>query len=300
MTEIFDTTRMICEDLKRWGYKVATNQKHARNYPVFHWQGTGGSKPDIFFMDPLYGNEICDAHFIPKNIYHIRAGFIETKSGDHFGELMNGVKQNSRYYKYFLTNKVKCFVGKRQIQNVDVFLLATRWSPTGMLYRGDDEQISQPINYLTERYNMVYPPHTMDLHSFQRDRQKEIREQLRNEKFIIPNNRIKVQAGIMISKIPLHEDQKVSDEYYAWIGRTILPVVAKSKYSTEWIDTQLKFHDEREKALLVETKLRKKGWLPRSVLKFPINLDSIELNKWYRVGISSSFYFKRRDLFGIA
>lgn len=299
MVEVFDTTKMICEDLKRWGFKVATCQKHPCEYDVFRWQGSAGSKPDILFYDPLYENELFNPDFVPKDIHKIRAGFIETKTGDHFGELMNGVKQNSRYYKYFLTGKVKCFIGNEQLFNADVFLLVSRWSHTGMLYRGDEPHTPLPLNHLTERYNMLFPPHTMDIHSFQRDQQREIREKLRNEKFNIPKNKLKIETGIMISRIPFFENNQISDEYYAWIGNKILPVVTESKFSADWIETQLKFHAETDKALLGETWLNKQGWFPKSVLKLSTFNDRIVFNKWYRVLVKLSFYYRNQDMFGI-
>lgn len=91
--EIFDLTKKICEDLKRRGYKVATNQKHICNYPVFHWHGTGGAKPDILFWDDKYEDEIFNPDFIPKSISYIRVGFIETKTGNNLGDLMKATGQ---------------------------------------------------------------------------------------------------------------------------------------------------------------------------------------------------------------
>lgn len=159
---------------------------------------------------------------------------------------------------------------------MDVFLLATRWFQTGMLYKGDDEHSPQPLAFLSERYKMLFSPYTTAIHSFQRILQQEVREELRNEGFNIPRNKLKTQTGIMISKIPFDENLTVSDEYYAWIGNRILPVITKSKYEPEWTETMLKFHDESELELFVETKLGKKDWFPKSLLKLPIDMKEIE------------------------
>ena len=43
----------------------------------------------------------CSQSFIPKKITHIRAGFIELKTGDKLRVIFDGIKQNTMYFSHF-------------------------------------------------------------------------------------------------------------------------------------------------------------------------------------------------------
>ncbi len=299
MAETIDSTWTISNDLIKAGYKVATNKKNTLGLSQFHCHGVGNSVPDIFFWDPDYEDEIFNTKHIPKQLRHIRAGFGEIKSGDHFGELIDGVIQNTRYYRYFITEKAHISINGHRVHNVDAFLLATTWSRTGMLYKGDEELVPQPIPYMSEKYNFIVPPHTMMLHSLQRKFQKLKRKNLRNEGLKIPSNKLKIQTGIMISKIPFDESSKISYEYYAWMGNKLLPILANAKYKPEYIRTKVKVHCLTEKAVLAETKYQKIDWFPKSQIKFSNEIKSITMGEWYNIEVALWYYKKKEDIFGI-
>ncbi|TET06265.1 MAG: hypothetical protein E3J83_06165 [Candidatus Atribacteria bacterium] len=283
----------------RVGYNVATNKKNTLDLPRFHCTGVGNSVPDIFFWDPDYEDEIFNLVHIPRQLQHIRAGFGELKFGDHFSELINGVIQNTRYYGYFITNNAQISINGERIHNVDAFLLATNWSRTGMLYKGDEDLLPNPIPYMSEKYNFVVPPFTMMMHSLQRKFQNLERKKLRNEGLTIASNKLKVQTGIMISKIPYNENSKISYEYYAWMGNKLLPIVANDKYNPEYIRTKVKVHGMTEKAVLAETVYQKMDWFPKSQIKFSDEIKSIKIGEWYNIEVALWYYKKMENMFGI-
>jgi len=47
--EKINITKIVCDDLKRAGYKVATIKKNTLEIPQFHSRGVGHSVPDLFF-----------------------------------------------------------------------------------------------------------------------------------------------------------------------------------------------------------------------------------------------------------
>ena len=85
---------------------LATNKKNTLGLPRFHSSGVGNSVPDLFFWDPDYEEKIFNPQHVPKEIHNIRAGFVELKTGDHFGDLVDGVLQNTRYYGYYITELI--------------------------------------------------------------------------------------------------------------------------------------------------------------------------------------------------
>jgi hypothetical protein len=298
-TETFDLTRKISEDLLKSGYNVATNKKNTIGLPVFHSKGVGNSVPDLFIWEEKYENEIFDEDFTPKEVNHIRAAFIELKTGEKSGDLIDAIFQNTRYYSYFVTNKAIISIDNNIICNVDSFLVATRWSPTGMLYKGDEDLPSRPIPYISERYNILFKPITQILHALQRKEQKRTRLKILNNKLVIPTNKTQVQTGIMHAKIP-YDESKISYEYYAWIGNKILPLQANSNNRNEYIQIKLKIHRTTEKAVYAETRLNKFDYFPKSVLKFHKKYENIDFNKWYDFGIARWFYHARASVFGIS
>ncbi|MFX1464628.1 MAG: hypothetical protein ACFFBF_16520, partial [Promethearchaeota archaeon] len=153
--ETLDLTKIITRDLEKAGFISFLNKKNTLGLPQFHTQGVGSSVPDLFFYDPYYESEILDRDFLPKNRTTIRAGFLELKPGDHYGKLIEGAFNLTRYYGYFITEKAKFFINGKMVQNVDCFLIGTGWSRNGMIYKGDEDLPSQSIPYISERYNIV-------------------------------------------------------------------------------------------------------------------------------------------------
>lgn len=295
--ETIDTTEKVTKDLISAGYKVAENKKNSHGNPQFHTRGAGNSVPDIFFWDEAYEEEIFNPKFIPNKRNHIRAGFIELKTGDHSGELWSGVIQNTRYYSYFITNKAFVSVNGKNIHNVDVFLLGTAWSRMGMIYKGDEGYLPKPIKFFSEKYNAVMMPCTKLIHSWQRKFQKMKNLELMNEKKQIARNKMNVETGIMISKIPFNENEKISYEYYAWIGNRFLPMLAKQNRQPELITTRVKVINETEKAIQIETKLQEQTWLPKSQIKSEC---LFEKDVWVNIRIPLWLYSKNGNIFGIA
>lgn len=293
--ETIDSTRIISEDLIKTGYYVATNKKNTLGLPQFHTQGVGNSVPDLFFWSPKYEHEIADSKFIPKRINQIRAGFIEVKTGDHLKELNDGVYQNTRYYGYFIVNKAIVSVEDFKIHNVDCFLLGSAWSRTGMLYKGDETQIAEPIPYISDRYNARFGPYTIAIHSIQRYLQGAERKRLRNSHLAIAANKTMVQTGILISKTTNDDSLKVSYDYYAWTGNT-MHRLSNNKINDEFIKTQVKVLKATKKAIFVETRYQKNGWIPKSSIEIS---QEIEFGEWIDIEISRSIYTKKSSIFGI-
>jgi hypothetical protein len=220
--ETNDITKLVSKDLIEAGYNVATNKQNTLGLKQFHTHGVGNSVPDLFFWN---SDTVFDPDFIPDGMNTIRAGFVELKTGNHIEELLDGVEKNSRYYGYFISEKAIFTIDGNQIHNVDCFLFATGWSRTGMIYKGDDSLMPQYIRYISDRYDILIPPYTIMVHSVQRQFQKLKRVELRNMKIQIKPNKLKVETGIMFSKIPFDVNLPVTYEYYAWLGNRIRPVL---------------------------------------------------------------------------
>ncbi|KKL72124.1 hypothetical protein LCGC14_2088050 [marine sediment metagenome] len=294
--ETFDTTKIITDDLIKVGYRVALNKRNSLGLPQFHTQGVGNSVPDIFFWDPLYEDEIFSREFIPVMTSHIKAGFIETKPGDHMKELIEGIMQNTRYYGYFVSEKALISVEGRRIFNVDCFLVGTKWSRTGMLYKGDDFLKPQLIPFISEAYNVLVPPCTIIFHGLARHFQKLKRVELRNMKLNIPSHMLEVQTGIMICKIPYEENLSISYEYYAYLGNKLRILDTKPDKSNEFIETKVIVHKVIGEAVLIETRVNEKFWIPKNQIHNPTSLIEKELS---RIKISRLFYKRREKQFGI-
>lgn len=297
--ETVNVTQTVAEDLMRVGYNVATNKKNTLGLPMFSARGVGNSKPDIFFWDPEYENEIFDQNFIPKNIYHIRAGFIELKIGDKFGVILDGIQQNTMYYTHFITNRGKYSINGREIHNVDIVILGTLWSRTGMIYKGDENYIPCPLPFLTERYNFLTYPFTMAVHSMQRKEQGKEISKLRNSKISIAKNKMIVETGIMISKTPISDNEKISYEYYAWLGNRLFPMTARKNFNQEYIKTKVKVLSIYEKSIYIETLNRENDWLPKSQVVLDKKLDSIEIGEIIDVKIPLWLYKRKEKSFGL-
>ena len=220
--ETNDITRLVSEELIRADYNVVTNKQNTLGIQQFHTQGVGNSVPDLFFWN---SDSIFDPSFIPNGKGYIRAGFIELKPGNHLQELLDGVTKTSRYYSYFISEKAIFTIDGKKIHNADCFLFATGWSRTGMIYKGDDNLIPQYIQHITDRYDILVPPYTIMVHSVQRLFQKLKRDELRNTKVRISPNKLNVETGIMISRIPFDNNLPVTYEYYAWLGNRIRPLI---------------------------------------------------------------------------
>jgi len=297
--ETINTTEIVSKDLIQLGYKVATNKKNTLDLPQFHSKGVGNSVPDLFFWNSTFEKEIFDSKFLPNQHKEIRAGFIELKTGDHIGELIDGVLQISRYYGYYITNKAIFSIYDKQIHNVDVFLLGTTWSRTGMLYKGDEVYEPKPIAYMSDRHNFMVPPYTHMLHSLLRKFKKMERFHIRNTKIYIPANKLNVDLGVVISKIPMDDNTKISDEYYAWMGNSYLPIFTKANGSSECIETKVRILFKTEKAIYIETKYQKQNWLPKSQIKLAKDINDIKIGEWTTIKVPVWLYFKKIDMFGI-
>jgi len=297
--ETLDVTQIVAEDLMREGYIVATNKTNTLGLPIFTARGVGNSKPDLFFWDPEFENEIFSQSFIPKKISHIRAGFIELKTGDKLRVIFDGIKQNTMYFSHFITNKSIFSINGQQICNVDVFVLGTLWSRTGMIYKGDEDCIPRPLPYLTEKHNFLTHPHTLSVLSAHRTEQSHEKFRLRNSKITIAKNKMKVETGIMISKTPINDNDEVSYEYYAWLGNRLFPMTTKKDHYQEYIKTKVKVLDITEKAFYTETLNRENEWLPKSQVLIEKGLDSIEIGEWIDVKIPLWLYKKREKSFGL-
>ncbi|MFW9939393.1 MAG: hypothetical protein ACFFFT_00035 [Candidatus Thorarchaeota archaeon] len=295
--ETFNTTKIITDDLRIAGYKTALNKRNTLGLPQFHTQGVGNSVPDIFFWDPRYEELIFSDSYVPNNSFQIRAGFIETKSGDHLKELIEGVLQNVRYYGYFISNKAKVTVKERLISNIDCFLVGTKWSRTGMIYKRDEFIIPEPIPFISEAYNVLIPPYTAMFHGLVRYFQQLKREELRSLKLNIDPHKLKVQTGIMFCKIPYDENLSISDEYYAWIGNKMKVLSTNPNLTDQFIETQVYVHKIVEEAVLVETKINEKLWIPKDQINNYMGL--IEDDEYHRIKISRHFYKRKEKHFGI-
>jgi hypothetical protein len=297
--ETVDVTRIISETLVKLGYVVATNKRNTLGLPRFHTQGVGNSVPDIFFYNPEFEEEIFDPEFIPSKNHVIRGGFLELKSGEHLIDLIDGASQVARYYGYFITNKAKIFFNGRQIHNIDCFLLATGWSPFGMIYKEDDSLFPLTVSYISERYAMVATPFTLMLHSLIRYFQQNKKKELRRNKLRIPKNKMNVETGIMISKIPNDENLDVSYEFYAWLGRRVDAITTNLNDNVDYIKVSVKIIEIREQSISVETGLRKKLWIPISVVKSNGITTAIEAGTRHSIEIKRWFYDNKKDFFGI-
>lgn len=300
--EVFDVTKMISDDLKRAGYKVAMNRRNSLGLPRFHTEGVGNSVPDLFAWDPYHEDEIFNKDFIPNGSNHVRAMFIELKTGEHLGELYEGTFQTSRYYGYYITNSAKVSINGKRIHNVDCFLLATAWSRTGMLYKGDDALIPQVISHISESYNIVIPPMTIVFHGFLRYLQKSERKRLRELNLHIPANKINVQTGIMIARIPFDENLEISYNYYAYTGNKIRPIIARQflrQEVKEYVKTRVKILRFSGNHVLLETKFKKSLWLPKKFIRLNNNGKKIEDEECVEIEIERWLHKKNEDQFGI-
>ena len=295
--EKFDVIGIIAKAMLRAGYEVYHHEKNNLDLPIFHAQGVGNSKFDLLTIDPTFKKELFNPTYVPTRVNRIRAAGIETKQGEHWSQLLEGTQQIAQYYKQFVSGKMKIFVEGDQVYNMDAILLATRWSPLGMLYRGDEYFHSITLNYLSENYNVRFFPYTQAIHSFCRVWQNVARQSLRRElKFPISANKTNIQTGVMFCKEPLYGNV-ISEDYYAWMGNTFLPILAKSKQREEKIEVLLKIHYMSDGAYLCETSINKQGYIPKSVIDIP---NKIEFKKWIKVKILRWFYRKNRDLFGFS
>ena len=280
------------------GYNVALNKRNLFGLPQFHTHGVGNSVPDIFFWDPNFEDEIFNNKIILHNTSHIKAGFIETKSGDHLGGLIDAVMQNVRYYGYFVSDKAKIFVEGKQICNINCFLVGTKWSRTGMLYKQDGYLPPQPIPFISEAYNVAIPPYSIMLHSLERKLQQQKQRELRNMKLVINPIKSKVQTGIMICKIPYDEnsEKKISYEYYGWLGKTMKILSTRQNDGKEFIATKILVRKISKGAVLIETKTKEALWIPKSQI---YDLPSLTEKEIYRIKISRLFYKRKEKQFGI-
>lgn len=295
--EIIDTTETIAKDLIEAGYEVALNKKNTLGFKQFHCSGVGNSVPDMLFWNP--NNQIIfDPKYIPRTLTSINSGFIETKPGQHIKEIIDGIDKTTRYFGYFISNKAEFSVDNKRIYNIDVFLLGTRWSRTGMIYKGDEEHHPIPLIYISERYNAQFHPYTHCTHSFIRARQKKKRRELRNQKYNILPNRINTQTGIMISKIPLKENEPITYEYWAWLGNKMIPLIAsedQDHLKHDSINTQARVLTQTANAVLIRTELGKELWIPRSQIHSEVTLLNGEK---FQFDLSRWFYAKNKAKFG--
>ena len=293
--ETFDVIRMFAKAMLRAGYEVYYDKKNSLGLPVFHVQGVGSSRFDLLIIDPAFKKEVFNPNYIPRRITRIRVAGVETKPGAHWNQLIEGAQQIAQYYKQFISGKMKIIVEEGQIYNMDAILLGSRWSPLGMLYRGDEDLPSITLNYLSENKNARFYPYTQAIHSFCRVWQKVAQQSLRREmKFPILLNKTNVQTGVMFCKEPLYGDS-ISEEFYAWMGNSFLPILAKSNHYEEKIYVLLKIHYASDGAYYCETSINKQDYIPKSVIEIP---NEVEFKKWIKVKIIRWFYRKHRDLFG--
>ena len=117
---------------------------------------------------------------------------------------------------------------------------------------------------------------------------------------IIPKNKLNVETGIMISKIPFDENLEITYEYFAWLGKHIKPIVAKTNHSVDYTKVRVKVLTIRERAIYIETKLRKQLWIPKSLIKSNEIINTIAIGEWYNLEIARWFHKNKNGLFGIA
>jgi hypothetical protein len=299
--ETMDVTRIISEILMKLGFVVATNKRNTLGLPRFHTQGVGNSVPDLFFYNPDYEEEIFDPNYIPLKNHIIRGGFLELKSGEHLIDIIDGASQIVRYYGYFITNKAKVYFNGKLIHNVDCFLLATGWSPSGMIYKGDDTLFPLAVSYISERYEIVFTPFTLMLHSLIRYFQKNKKNDLRRNRLRIPSNKMNVETGIMISKIPSDENLEITYEFYAWLGRDVDAVTTNFTETdiVDFIKVVVKILEIRKKSIKVETILKKDLWIPVSLIRINGDLEKLRTGRQYSFEIPHWFYDDKKDFFGI-
>ncbi len=284
--------------MKNAGYKATLNKINSFGLPQFHTQGVGNSVPDIFFWDPNFENEIFSKEFIPYNTSQIKAGFIETKSGEHLGELIDAVMQNARYYGYFVSDKAKVFVEGNQIFNINCFLVGTKLSRNGMLYKGDEYLPPQPIPFISEAYNIVIPPYSIMLHSLVRKFQKIERNRLRSMKIVLNPIKSDVQTGIMVCKTPYDDnmDNEISYEYYSWLGKTMKVLSTRQNDGKEFIATNILIKKISKDAILIETKINEELWIPKSQI---YDISGLTEKETYQIKISRLFYKRKEKQFGV-
>jgi hypothetical protein len=295
--ETIDTTKTIAETLSECGFKVATNKKNPLGLPRFHATGVGNSVSDLFFWNPAFEAELFDPRFIPADLHKIRAGFIETKPGQHRGEILDGIVQNSRYYRYFKDGDARFFLEDREIHNVDVFLVGSNWSPFGMLCKAEERHQPETVTFLTDRHEARFMPCTILYHGMQRRLQEEEDRRILVEKRIVPANHRLIETGVLASKIPRDPTLKLTFEFWAWIGNTYLPLITADSTRSDSVETMVLLQEVRERAVYVETQSSEKVWLPRSQIQYDGTLDDAE-RKWIKIRVQRWLYNKQCKLFG--
>ncbi|KKN53300.1 hypothetical protein LCGC14_0603720 [marine sediment metagenome] len=85
-----------------------------------------------------------------------------------------------------------------------------------------------------------------------------------------------------------------SDEYYACLGNKMRILDTKPNNSNEFVETKVTVHKVIEKAILIETMINEKLWIPKNQIQNPTGL--IEKEE-YRIKISRYFYKSREMLY---
>ncbi len=159
--EEIDTTLLIALKLQEAGFKVFMNKQNPWNIPVFHVQGGNGSKPDLLTYNPRYEKYVLNPAWrgIPSPSPACFA--IELKSGDHLRDFSEGREQMGTYWARFSAGQVRYYIDQGTVCHIDCFLLATRYSPVGYLYKREPESRPLAWDYFTDEFGLLEYPMTM-------------------------------------------------------------------------------------------------------------------------------------------
>ncbi len=159
--EEIDTTLLIALHLQKAGFKIFMNKQNGWNLPVFHVQGGNGSKPDLLAYNPRYENYVFNLDWRYPPPPAPACFTIELKTGDHLRDFAEGREQLVTYWGRFISRQVRYYTEKGTIQRIDCFLLATRYSPVGYLYKREPESRPLDWEYITDEFGFLEYPMTM-------------------------------------------------------------------------------------------------------------------------------------------
>jgi hypothetical protein len=83
---------------------------------------------------------------------------IELKTGDHLRDIPEGLDQLGRYWEQHVSGQVRYYTDRGTIYRINAFLFATRYSPSGCLYKREPETRPLEWDYFTDEFGLLEYP----------------------------------------------------------------------------------------------------------------------------------------------
>jgi hypothetical protein len=223
MSEDIDATIEFALYLQRGGFKVYLNKKNNWGFPAFHAEGTAGSKTELLVIYPkyedlVYGSGLDD---IPPAMPTCFA--VELKSGEHLSDVTGAVRQLGRYWSRWVSEQVVYSTDRGVVRHINWFLLATRYSLGGFLWKDEVRTAPSTWEWYTQAFQQADYPTSKVFESFvfqekqwRLDEAREYATRCGHALSAIPDMGV-LNRGITI-------DGKLTDDLVAILPHNVVPV----------------------------------------------------------------------------